>query len=114
MDSTRQQKISRQIQKDLSEIFQRLAPALCRGAMISVTRVRVSPDGGYARVYLSVFPFEKHGQVMEALDRHAGMIRGELGGRVRNQMRVVPELSYFLDDSLEYIENIDNLLRDGQ
>ncbi len=113
MDSTRQQKISRQLQKDLSEIFIREAAGLFHGIMVSVTSVRVSPDLGYAKVYLSVFPFDRHGQVMETLQQHGRMIRGALGDRIRNQMRIVPELSFFLDDSLEYIRNIDNLLKEN-
>ncbi len=112
MDSTRQQKISRQLQKDLSEIFIREAAELFRGLMISVTAVRVSPDLSYAKVYLSIFPFEKHEQAMSVLEQHGRFIRRALGGRIRNQMRIVPELSFFLDDSLEYIENIDNLLKE--
>ena len=112
MDSTRQQKIARQLQKDLSEIFIREAAELFRGLMLSVTAVRVSPDLSSAKVYLSVFPFEKHEQAMALLEQHGRFIRRALGDRIRNQMRIVPELSFFLDDSLEYIRNIDNLLKE--
>ena len=113
MDSTRQQKISRQIQKDLSEIFIREAAQIFRGVMVSVTTVRVSPDLSYAKVYLSIFPLEKHQQVMSLVEQHGRFIRKALGDRIHNQMRIVPELSFFLDDSLEYIDNIDNLLKEN-
>ena len=112
METTRQQKIARQIQKDLGEIFLRDLSRLLDGAMVSVTAVRVSPDLGYAKVYLSIFPFEKKDVVMASVEKNNWLIRKSLGARIRNQLRVVPELAFFLDDSLEYIENIDQLLRE--
>lgn len=111
MENTRQQKVARQIQKDLSEIFIKEAAPLMRGAMVTVTSVRISPDLEYAKAYLSIFPYEKHGEVMESLEANNWMIRKTLGAKVRNQLRVVPEISFFLDDSLEYIDKIDNLLK---
>ena len=112
MDSTRQQKIARQIQRDIAEIFQKeLADAL-RGSLVTVTTVRVSPDFAYAKVYFSIFPFERNAEVMEALEKSNWFIRRELGKRIRNQLKIVPELQFFLDDSLEYIENIDSLLKE--
>lgn len=109
-ENTRQQKIARQIQKDLGEMFGRELADLVRGAMVTVTEVRMSPDLEYARVWVSVFPFERHEAIMASLDAGNWRIRKALGAKVRNQMRVVPELTFALDDSFEYIEKIDNLL----
>lgn len=109
-ESTRQQKVARQIQKDLSEIFQRDAATLALGHMITVTRVRMSPDLEYARVMLSIFPSEKASEVMGQIESKSNEIRFNLGQRVRHQLRVVPSLTFFLDDSLDYIERIDQLL----
>lgn len=111
METTRQQKVAKQIQKDISDIFIKEAAGLLPGVMTTVTMVRVSPDLGFAKVYLSVFPFDKHLQVLDALGKNNWMIRKALGTRVKNQLKQVPELAFLIDDSLEYIENIDNLLK---
>lgn len=112
METTRQQKISRQIQRDIADIFQKEAAAIVRGSMVTVTTVRVSPDFGYAKIYVSVFPFEKSAEILVGLKSNNWMIRRALGQRIRFQLKVVPELEFFIDDSLEYIENIDNLLKE--
>lgn len=109
MESTRQAKISRLIQKELSEIF-RQQTAKTHGVLISVSAVRVSPDLSIARAYLSVFPSEKGTTIIDNINRSAGQIRYELAQKVRHQLRKTPELSFFIDDSLDYIEHIDNLL----
>lgn len=109
-ESTRQQKVGRQIQKDLSELLQRELSDLAGGAMVTVTAVRMSPDLGYARVYVSVFPFDRAAAVMKSLEGGTRRLRGALGARLRNQVRTVPELTFFLDDSLEYVGRIDELL----
>lgn len=109
-ESTRQQKVARQIQKDLSEIFQRNAADFALGQMVTVTRVRMSPDLEYARVMLSIFPSGKADEVMRLIDSKNQEIRFSLGQRVRHQLRVVPALTFVLDDSLDYIERIDQLL----
>ena len=106
----RQQKIARQIQRDMAEILQKEGAAIVAGRMVTVTTVRVSPDFAYAKIYVSVFPFERAEETMQALEKNNGFLRRELGRRIRNQLKVVPELQFFLDDSLEYIENIDSLL----
>lgn len=111
MDSTRQNKISRLIQKELSDILLRLAKE-SRGIMVSVSIVRVSPDLGIAKAYLSVFPSEKAGEVVGHLNENVKAIRFELGNRVRHQLRIIPELRFYVDDSLDYIENIDKLLKE--
>ena len=110
MENTRQEKIAKQIQRDIAEIFQRDIAESLRGVLTTVTAVRVSPDLGYAKIYVSVFPFDKAQATLDLLSEHNRAIRGALGNRMRNQVKSIPELQFFIDDSLEYIENIDNLL----
>lgn len=109
MESNRQAKISRLIQKELSEIF-RQQTAKTHGVIVSVSTVRVSPDLSIARAYLSVFPSEKGNEMIESINKSAQTIRYELAQRVRYQLRKTPALQFYLDDSLDYIENIDKLL----
>ena len=104
--------MARQIQKDVAEILLKEGAALVRGVMASVTTVRVSPDLNYAKIYFSIFPFDKSTEVMRTLEENNWMIRRALGQRIRNQVKSVPELQFFLDDSLEYIANIDTLLKE--
>ena len=110
METTRQQKVARQIQRDIADIFQKEGAHLVRGLLVTVTTVRVSPDLGYAKIYVSVFPFERNPELLATLEENNWFIRRQLGTRIRNQLKVVPELQFFLDDSLEYIENIDQAL----
>lgn len=109
METTRQAKISRLLQKELSEIF-RLETAKMRGAIVSVSTVRVSPDLSIARVYLSIFPSDKAEETIESVNASQKTVRYELASRVRFQLRKVPELHFYLDDSLDYIAKIDSLL----
>ena len=111
-ETTRQQKVGRQIQKDLSDIFLKEARHLVQGAMVTVSKVRVSPDLGFAKIYLSVFPFDKGAPILAALHDHAGTIRFELGKRVKNQLRIVPEIAFAIDDSLESVERIEKLIQE--
>jgi ribosome-binding factor A len=111
METTRQSKVSRLLQRDLGEIFQVESRNLFGGKMISVTTVRISPDLGLAKVYLSIFPSEKSEETLEVVRMNTKNVRRLLGRRVGKQLRVVPELAFFVDDSLDYIENIDNLLK---
>ncbi len=110
MESTRQAKIARLLQKELSEIFRRQT-AKTHGVLVSVSAVRVSPDLSIARVYLSVFPSEHGPAILEEINRSAKTVRYELAQVVRHQLRKTPELSFYLDDSLDYLENIDSLLK---
>ena len=110
METTRQQKISRMLQKELGEIFLLYARKL-QGTLITVSSVRVSPDLGIARTYLSIFPSEKANAVIEQVNADTKAIRFDLGKRVRHQLRIVPELYFHVDDTLDYLENIDNLLK---
>ena len=110
MDAKRTQKIERQIQKDLSEIFLGQTK-LMHGVMVSVTNVRVSPDLSIAKAYLSIFPTEKGKEIIENIQSNKKSIRYELGVRIGKQIRRIPELAFFLDDSIDYLEKIDQLLQ---
>ena len=103
METTRQQKIAKQIQKDVAEIFQKEGAGIVRGALVTVTAVRISPDFGYAKVYVSIFPFDRSAATMKEIEHQNWFIRRALGQRIRNQVKNVPELQFFLDDSLECI-----------
>jgi len=109
MDGTRLQKIERLIQKDLSEIFL-LQTKQMQGIMISVTRVRMSPDLSIAKAFLSIFPSEKGSEIIDNINSNKKAIRFDLGGRIGKQVRRIPELAFYLDDSIDYLEKIDNLL----
>ena len=111
MDSTRLQKIARLFQRDIAEIIQKELADTVRGSLVTVTTVRVSPDLAYAKVYISIFPFERSEAVLEAIKERGWLVRKLLGARNRNQLKIVPEMEFFVDDSLEYIGNIDNLLQ---
>jgi len=112
LETTRQNKIARLIQKDLSNIFQ-AQTRQTRGILISVSVVRISPDLSVARAYLSIFPSEKAAEILENINAHASQIRYELGTLERHQLRIIPELKFFIDDSLDYVDNIDRLLKKG-
>jgi ribosome-binding factor A len=112
MDNTRQKKIGRLIQKDMSEMFQREVKELTLGALVTVTVARVTPDLGIARVYLSIFPTERKEEVFNHINDHASQIRFTLGQRAGKQLRVIPGLEFYIDDSLDYIDNIDRLLKE--
>lgn len=109
METTRQQKISRLIQKELSDIFQKQTRAM-HGVLVSVSTVRISPDMSVCKAYLSIFPSARAAEILDNINRHVREVRYELGTRVRYQLRIIPELKFFIDDSLDYIEHIDELL----
>lgn len=110
METTRQNKIARLIQKDLAGIFQ-AQTRQTKNLLVSVSVVRVSPDLSVAKAYLSIFPSEKAQEVLQNVNDHASKIRFELGKLERHQLRIIPELKFFLDDSLDYVDNIDRLLQ---
>lgn len=110
METTRQNKIARLIQKELGEIFLLQTKAM-GGVLVSVSVVRISPDMSVARAYLSVFPSDRSEEIVKNINDNMKSIRYELGTRVRHQLRIIPELKFFVDDSLDYIENIDRLLK---
>ena len=111
MESTRQKKVSRQLLKDLSEILQLKGRDLIGTSLVSVTVVRISPDLSIARVYISVFGTEDKEDLLAKMNQHSYAIRKKLGERIRNQMRKVPELKFFLDDSVDYSQQIEDLLK---
>lgn len=111
MTTTRQNKVSRLIQKELGDIFQKQGNNLYHGAMITVTVVRITADLSQAKVYLSLFPPAKKDEIFTAVNEKNKAVRHELAKRVKNQLRIIPELKFFIDDSLDYMEKIDDLLK---
>ncbi len=109
-ETTRQQKIASLIMKDVSDIFLKQAAHAVKGSLVSITKVRVSPDLSLAKIYISVFPFDKHAEVLASVKENTKTIRYELGKKVRTQLRIVPALVFYVDDSLEYVENIEKLI----
>ncbi|NOY50768.1 MAG: 30S ribosome-binding factor RbfA [Chlorobi bacterium] len=112
MESKRQERITKLLQKDLGMIFQAEMQHLAKGAMITVTKVNISPDLSLAKVYLSLFASKDKEAALRNIRKHTSEIRGKLGNKIRHQLRIVPNLAFFIDDSLDYIENIDNLLKE--
>lgn len=110
MQETRQNRIARLLQKELSLIFQAQTRAM-HGTLVSVTRTRVSPDLSICTAYLSIFPSEKAEEILQNVSKNSAQVRYELGTRVHNQLRIIPELRFHIDDSLDYIEHIDELLK---
>ena len=124
MDSTRQQKISRLIQQELGDIFLREMKPTLGSSLITVTSVRITPDLSIARVHVSIMPigtvpaYKNHPEepaskqaIIDAILTHSGDIRRRLGNRVGKQLRIIPQLDYYLDDSLDYVEHIEQLLK---
>ena len=110
MDSNRLDKVNRLLEKELAEIL-RQETAKTRGLMVSVSAVRTAPDLSFAKIFVSVFPSDQGKQIVENLNKQIGAIRGALGNKVRYQLRVIPELRFEIDDSLDYLERIDELLK---
>ena len=110
MEGTRLSKIERLLQKELSELF-RQQTTMTRGTLISVSIVHVSPDLSIAKIYLSIFPSEKGKELLMSIEKNKKTIRYDLGKIVRTQLRRIPELVFYLDDSLDYVEKIDKLLK---
>lgn len=110
MEGTRLSKIERLLQKEMSELF-RKQTAMTHGTLITVSTVRVSPDLGVAKVFLSIFPSDKGKELLDAIEKNKKTLRYDLGQLVRTQLRRIPELVFYLDDSLDYVENIDKILK---
>jgi len=108
--STRQNKISRLVQREMAEILLQLNKSKYQGKLISVTTVRVTKDMGIARIYLSIFPSDYSQEILNEIKLNSKAIRGELGHRIGKSVRIIPALEFYLDDSLDYIEHIDDLL----
>ena len=111
MESTRQKKVARLVQKELGNYFQRESSILTPGRILTVTVVRVSPDLSLAKVYLSIFPSDNIIEILQTILDNRKNIRHELGKRIRHQLRIVPELAFFIDDTLDYVDNIEDLLK---
>jgi ribosome-binding factor A len=111
MESTRQKKVSRLIQKELADIFLKLGSDITHGKMVSITQVRISPDLSFAKIYISIFPSSGQENVMMSIRDHSSKLRYELGVRIKSQLRIVPEIAFHIDDSLDYIDNIEKLLK---
>ena len=109
--STRQLKVAREIQRDLSEIIRSRGMAAFGGAMVTVSEVRISPDLSIAKAFVSIFPSDRAPQVMQLLNEEKKSLRGELGRKVASQLRIVPEIDFHLDTTLDYAEHIEELLK---
>ena len=109
--TTRQLKVAREIQKDLAEIIRGKGMAAFGGAMVTVSEVRISPDLSIAKAFVSIFPSDRAPQVMALLEEEKRSLRGELGRRVGSQLRIVPEIDFYLDSTLDYVEHIEELLK---
>jgi ribosome-binding factor A len=112
MESKRQQKVGRQIQKDLGEIFQKDAQHLINGSFVTITAVRVTPDLGIARAYLSFLPDKNKNFLLETIQENTKFLRQKLADRVRHQLRIVPHLQFYIDDTAEYAAKMDLLFSD--
>ncbi|MGN1219381.1 MAG: 30S ribosome-binding factor RbfA [Candidatus Cryptobacteroides sp.] len=110
-ESTRQLKVAKEIQKDMAEIIRSKGMAAFQGALVSVSGVKISPDLSVSKIYVSVFPSEKAQAVMSILEENSRALRGELGSKVGKQLRIVPEITFYLDSSLDYVEHIEELLK---
>ena len=111
MESTRQKKVSRLIQKELADIFLKKGNEFAHGKLVSITRVRVSPDLSFTKIYISIFPATNQDGILQAIHDHSSKIRFYLGQKVRSQLRIVPDIAFHIDDSLDYIDKIDKLLK---
>ena len=111
MSSIRQNKISKLVQKALGELFQRESISLFDGAFITVTLVRISPDLSVAKTYISLYAVKDKETILEKIKLQHKEIRRRIGEKLRNQLRIIPELQFFIDDSLDYAEKIENLLK---
>lgn len=110
-ETNRQRKIAGVLQKDLVDVLQKAAQNGMKGVIISVSKVSVTSDLGVAKVYLSVFPSEKRAEIVKGVQSNTSLIRHEMAQRTRNQLRRMPELLFFGDDTLDYLEEIDNSLK---
>lgn len=109
--TTRQLKVARELQRDLAEIIRSKGMAMFGGAMVTVSEVRISPDLSIAKVYVSIFPSAKQEEALKVLEENKKAIRGELGHKVASQLRIVPDMDFYLDTTLDYAEHIDELLK---
>jgi ribosome-binding factor A len=109
--NTRQEKVSKQILKDMAEIIGYFSKDIAPGKILTVSEVRITPDLGLARILISIFPSDKNEAIVKELNNKRSLYRNELSKKLRHQLKKMPEIEFFLDDSLNYIEKIDNLLK---
>lgn len=113
MASIRQKKIEAVLQQELSTVFREQARTTCLGAMVSVTVVKIAPDMSFAKAYLSVFGGSStNEEVLKSINEHKGEIRFEIGKRLGKSFRIIPNLAFHIDDSLDYADEIDRLLKE--
>jgi ribosome-binding factor A len=112
MTTTRQYRVSRLLQKELGDYFQKNGSEITGGKMVTVTVVRISPDLGIAKVYISIFPTDGSDKAIQSVNERVASIRNEMGKRIKHQVRRIPEFIFYQDDSLDYIDHIDNLLNE--
>ena len=110
MDTTRQLKVARLIQKEVADIFLKEGKNYFGSAFITVTGVRISPDLSFAKIYLSLFGTKDKQALLKLIKEHHSEIRNYLGKRIRQQVRVIPELNFYLDDTMDYAARINELL----
>jgi ribosome-binding factor A len=111
MEQTRKNKIERLLQKELSELFRRQTATMHNGTLVTVSRVRIAPDLSVAKIYLSIFPSEKRKELIPTIEKNKKTLRYDLAQNIRTQLRKIPELIFYPDDTLDYIDNIDKLLK---
>lgn len=111
MESTRQKKVSKLIQKEVADIFLKKGNEIAHGKLLSITKVRISPDLSFAKIYISIFPATNQEEILKSVQDQGQKIRFELGQKVRSQLRIVPDIAFHIDDSLDYIDHIDKLLK---
>ncbi|MEN8187847.1 MAG: ribosome-binding factor A [Bacteroidota bacterium] len=111
METNRQKKIAGVIQEDLANVLRKDAQEKMHGVIISVTKVKVTPDLNEAKAYLSIFPSDKKDELFESILSNTHQIKHELAQLTRNQLRKMPDLTFYIDDSLDYIDNIDIALK---
>jgi ribosome-binding factor A len=111
-EGKRQKQVAAEISKELNEIFLKMGLNMVDGGMVSISSVKITPDLYEARIYLSLFQVKNPGDVLEKFKELIGEIRGELGKRMRHQLRIIPQLTFYLDDTLDYVFKIEKLLDD--
>lgn len=111
MNSRRQEKFAKLMQKDLGDIFLQKTSSLFQGNFITISNVWVSPDMGYAKIYLSFFKAQNKNDLLDVVKLHSKEIRHELAAKIKNQVRKVPQLEFFIDDSLDYVEHMEGVFK---
>lgn len=111
-EGKRQKQVAIEISKELNDIFLKMSLTMVGGGMISISSVKITPDLYEARIYLSFFQVKDTEAALEKFKEHSSEIRGELGRRMRHQLRIIPQLSFYLDDTLDYVFKMEKLLDD--